>query len=938
MSDTDNTTSLKDQLAAHRRTLAVYLRQLANLGADHAPPGVHNGIDKARAEIARLKAALRAAGVAVEDEIGDLATPDAETLPPAPAHSGPASVNISGGQIIGAAVGANYGSITTNYHAAPAPSSIDPEQAHALLDRLPLDHVPNPTPLPPGSRMPLRPNPLFVGREADLLALAPDLKAGRAAVISTGIGGVGKTQLAAEVAHRYGQFFAGGVFWLSFADPTGVDGEIAACGGAGALELYTDADGLTLAEQVARVYTAWQQPIPRLLIFDNCDDLPGLTAEQQLAAHLPRSGGCRVLVTSRRGQWSPGLGLAPHPLDVLDRTQSVALLRGYRADLSDADAGAIADELGDLPLALTLAGSYLGTYRDAAFGTPATYLTNLRAVLLDHRSMKGAGSGPSFTNHELNVRATVDLSYARLDATDPTDALAIQLLARAAQLAPGEPFPRDLLLAMLGEDEDDEDAAAQRADALLRLVALGLLEDAQGGALRIHRLIAAFARVAIADDAALGAVEQALSAYAYMISDAGYPAAMQPILAHLRHATARALDRADERAATLGINLGFYLKMIGEYAGARPLYERALAICEHSLGPTHPNTAGSLNNLAALLQFQGDYAAARPLYERALAICEQALGPTHPDTAGSLNNLAELLRTQGDYAAARPLYERALSLREQALGPTHPNTAGSLNNLASLLRVQGEYAAARPLYARALAIYEQALGPTHPDTALSLNNLAVLYAYQDDFDRAIPLIERALAIRVHVLGSRHPDTIQTQRSLENMRADAVLQHDQLADPLAALDAPAPSTAQQIAEITAQAEAAVAEALADPSSDRAALAAQLEERARWAEEGEAEDSPYLALAAHLRTLVAQLDIPDEAQELAALLQRAQAATDRARAEGDASTCAALAERLVVTADAYAGGEKPGSQRHNLAVHLRTLAAQLIATDAEHTDTP
>ena len=91
-----------------------------------------------------------------------------------------------------------------------------------------------------------------------------------------------------------------------------------------------------------------------------------------------------------------------------------------------------------------------------------------------------------------------------------------------------------------------------------------------------------------------------------------------------------------------------------------------------------------MNNLALLLQSQGDYAAARPLYERALAIREQALGPAHPDTATSLNNLAYLLWAQGDYAAARPLYERALQIVEQVLGVSHPTTNIIRANLATL--------------------------------------------------------------------------------------------------------------------------------------------------------------------------------------------------------------------------------------------------------------
>ena len=71
----------------------------------------------------------------------------------------------------------------------------------------------------------------------------------------------------------------------------------------------------------------------------------------------------------------------------------------------------------------------------------------------------------------------------------------------------------------------------------------------------------------------------------------------------------------------------------------------------------------------------GDYAGAEPLYRRALAINEKALGPDHLDVARSLNNLAGLLKAKGNYAAAEPLYRRALAIAEKALGPDHPNVA-----------------------------------------------------------------------------------------------------------------------------------------------------------------------------------------------------------------------------------------------------------------------
>jgi tetratricopeptide (TPR) repeat protein len=107
------------------------------------------------------------------------------------------------------------------------------------------------------------------------------------------------------------------------------------------------------------------------------------------------------------------------------------------------------------------------------------------------------------------------------------------------------------------------------------------------------------------------------------------------------------------------------------------------------LGPSHPSTALSLNNLAGLLQAIGEYSQAQSLYERALAIHEQVLGPDHPDTARSVNNLAGLLYATGDYAGARPLFERALVLWEQVLGPDHPNTILVRDNLAILDAVQG---------------------------------------------------------------------------------------------------------------------------------------------------------------------------------------------------------------------------------------------------------
>ncbi len=102
------------------------------------------------------------------------------------------------------------------------------------------------------------------------------------------------------------------------------------------------------------------------------------------------------------------------------------------------------------------------------------------------------------------------------------------------------------------------------------------------------------------------------------------------------------------------------------------------------------------------------------------------MGPDHPDTATSLNNLAELYKSQGKYIEAEPLYQRAIAIDEKALGPEHPGLATDLNNLAGLYWAQGKYAEAVPLYQRALAICEHELGASHPTTRIVRQNYTLL--------------------------------------------------------------------------------------------------------------------------------------------------------------------------------------------------------------------
>jgi tetratricopeptide (TPR) repeat protein len=992
MLEPEEITKQRAELAQQRKLLES---QLAEGASEQA-------IAATRRAIAECKATLRSNGIEIDDDPLD--------QPPETGHQ----QTIGGNAQIGVAVGghstgtihyqsggARYeaGSIHTGDYVAGNKTvhiplqkrdPIDLAEALALLAKLPEDKIPIVGDLPAGSLHKLPPSKNFVGREDDLISLAKQLKQGELSVISTAMGGMGKSTLASEFIYRYGRYFAGGVYWLSFADPSAIESEIAACGGYDAMQVFHESEELSLHERCKRVRSAWNEPIPRLLVFDNWDQTQSIS---ELDAYLPKAGGCRVLITSRNSQWPvKQRKLAILPLGLLSRPESIALLQHYIA-ISQHDANAIAEELGDLPLALTLAGRFLDRYQSNPLGKPQNYLVHLRNKLFHHRSMLtqvGQSEQNSPLNRqELGLQASFELSYERLQATDELDRFAIAALARASYFAPNEPIPQLLLEQSLGEiDPEDEEQALLRADAIKRLLELGLLEPFDQQTVKIHQLIARYAQAAIQDQQAQAQFENSLVAETHKLVNQQQPAALRALMPHLRYAyqarrgreelasaeLALALGRAEQAQINYGKaepllrealairqkqvgaehpdtatslhNLAGLYYAQGRYGEAEPLYLQALAIWQKQLGAEHPGTAASLNNLAGLYYAQGRYGEAEPHYREALAIRQKQLGAEHPDTAQSLNNLALLYESQGRYGEAEPLLREALAIWQKQLGAEHPDTAASLYNLANLYYAQGRYGEAEPLYLQALAIWQKQLGAEHPTTAASLNNLAELYDSQGRYGEAEPLLREALAIRQKQLGAEHPDTAASLYNLAYLylqqsryqEAEAGFQQA-LSIWQRVLGPEHPSTkaahnglalCQQLASQLTQAEAAVAEALADPAIDRAALAQKLEEQAEWAESVKRAGSPWLALAAQLRKLAAKLIDSIDSEEQALLnekLQRAQAQVEAALQGNDPEISAALYEKLIVVADAYAAGAHVLPIHAEFASALRKLAAQL-----------
>jgi tetratricopeptide (TPR) repeat protein len=511
------------------------------------------------------------------------------------------------------------------------------------------------------SNLPAR-NRNFSGRGALLEELHASLEAGSVAAVVPigavhGLGGVGKTELALEFAHRFASDYDI-AWWVPAEQPTSATAALGALAGRLGVE-----DAADQSEMVARLFDRLRQRDRWLLVYDNTE------RPDRLAGLLPPGGGGQVLVTSRWSAW--GSQAAPLQVNVLRRDESIAFLSKRTGSDDRATLDALAELLGDLPLALEEAAAYL----EAARVGLDEYLGLVRGRA---RELFGLDQPPPDERGDQRRVATVwSLSLERVHREAPA---AEALLSLCAFLAPD--IPRDLpgeqpqvLPEELAEAVSDP-LAYNRMLAMVGRYSLATMTPTNLG---VHRLVQAVIQGRLGTDgerawaqAAVGLLRESFPNESWEIATWERCGRLLPqVLAASGHA--ERLGVAGEQVGWLLDRAATYLRGRGLYRQARPIAEQAVAVTKAALGPTDPEVAWRYDSLGNVLWDVGDLVRARAEYERAVAIGEAALEPDHPHVAVWRNDLGSVLQALGDLAGARAQLEHALAISEAALGPDHPD-------------------------------------------------------------------------------------------------------------------------------------------------------------------------------------------------------------------------------------------------------------------------
>ncbi|MFE2560953.1 FxSxx-COOH system tetratricopeptide repeat protein [Streptomyces sp. NPDC059352] len=607
-----------------------------------------------------------------------------------------------------------------------------------------------------------RRNPRFTGRDDLLTELQErlmDAERGNAACTLLGMSGIGKTQIAAEYAHRFSPDYD--VIWWVNSDDRNIQrdrfGELAV-----ELSLPT---GSEPGERIRAVREALRRGDPHarwLVVFDGWDDTDGIDVM------LPQGPG-HVLITSRNRGWRDHTDVLEIP--GFDRSESTGYLMRRAPQLDAAEADEVAAEFGDVPLPLVQAAAWLG---ESGMEAPE-YLRMVRDGRLSTVDEPSPGDGmpnASLTSWSILIN--------RLRRAQPQ---AIDILSLCASFAPGR-IPLGIVRAypqaQLPEDlrwmATDLPAWTRALDTLVNYSVLTretrgpMTTDDVGPhqeSIHMHRLVHDIvSRLTDGEhrDAHRKAVRTLLAE-----ADPGNPTDSRhwprysELLPHLE--PSGALRSTDPRIQVAVLNCLRFCDRSGEYKAGIRLAQRIRHQWTSFMEPLAPH-------MQELTTLEGDilrrYGRFREAYDLDLAQRDRLAAAATGNDLGQLQtkiSIARDLRFLGQYQESEQLQREALTEARDLLGETQFLTLVARHNLGVVLRMLGRYQEAYEQDTDTLARCETVLRPRHASTLNSNNAVAQDLRLLGRYREALGRQEANVRLHVKILGPQHLHTLYARSQL-----------------------------------------------------------------------------------------------------------------------------------------------------------------------------
>ena len=578
-----------------------------------------------------------------------------------------------------------------------------------------------------------------------------------------GMRGSGKTQLAAAVATRCEEEGWPSVAWIHAASRK----EILAGLYELAMRIGIDAPkNIPLEVIVQRLLDQLRSANERnrLFVFDNVenpDDLRDL---------IPEGTGVRTLITTTHHLDWDRLGWLRLTVGAFDREQSITLLCERTGDTHREAADRIADALGDVPVAIAHAAA------TAKWGgyTLSEYLDRL-----SHHPLESSISRLEGDDYPDTVGTALLMAYEQaleqLRTTHPQrERIAVSLLDALSLLA-ASGVPTHWLLRL------DSDSDAVR-DTLSFLKSAAIFqESSDDNKTIIHRLQEhVYRETYLNDQKKLGEARTCATSVLSGI-DVDRLENVEQRRDETHHLIEQLLSvTSQDYSHSLFSEPQVSSKLAETLHDATSLGMSQLALCLtdsvtracDALGPDHPDTLASRNNLAGTYQASGRLDKAIALYEQNLEDSVRVLGTDHPSTLTSCFNLAGAYRASGRLEEAITLYEQVFSGRSRVLGPDDRSTLTARDDLADTYWEAGRFDEAITLKKQILADAMRIMGPDHPDTLTARNQIAGAYRDAGRLDEAITLYKENLDDVARIMGPNHPDTFTARNRLAGAYRDA----------------------------------------------------------------------------------------------------------------------------------------------------------------------